>query len=215
MNPSEATANGTFLEYYLGVFTSPRKTFARLRADPRRLAFGAVALLISALLYTLAILLLALGGGLPVIPPLLNISHEDYYFIQVLLMVPVLLAGWLLASGVVQILSKPLGGSGTFEGTAALLGFSIVPPTFVTLVPDGISGILSLLGAIGRDPMLWTTQGFGQVVSSAYLALYVLWFLVLFPLAVSAVQGLALRRAILAGAAGYFVYQAMLLIFLR
>lgn len=215
MKRSETKAGGTLRKFYRGVFTSPRQTFARLWTDSRRLTFGAVALFISAILYTFAILLLALGSGLPVIPPLLNIPAEDYYFVQVFLMVPVIFSGWILASGVVQILSKPLGRRGTFEDTAALLGFAIVPPTFVTLIPDGISGILSVLGVIGPDPLLWTTHGFGQVVSTAYIVLYVIWFLVLFPLAVATAQKLSFGRVAALGGVGFLVYQSMLLIILR
>lgn len=216
MRTAGGTRKGSFWEYYGGVFTGPRRAFAGLLTNPRRLRYGAGALLISALLYSFVILLLALAGGEPVIPPLLDIPAQDYYSVQVFMMAPVMFAAWMLASGVVHVLSKPLGGRGTFEDTLALLGFGTVPPTYVTLVPDGVSGALSLLGVIGPDPLLWTTQpGFGQVLSLGYLALYVLWFFALFPIAVAAAQKLSRRRSIVAGIVGFLVYQSLLLIFVR
>lgn len=210
-----ATESGTrsFWAHYRGVFTRPRRAFADLAADPCRLRHGDVALLISALPYALVILLLALAGGEPVIPPLLDIRARDYYSGQVLLMVPVLFAGWALAAAVVHALGRPLGGRGTFRDTLALLGFAIVPPTYATMVPDGVSGALSLLGVIGPDPLLWTTQpGLGQALSLGYLALYVVWFLVLFPIAAAEAQTLGRGRAIVAG---FLAYQSVLLVFVR
>lgn len=215
MRTSGGLGGASFWAHYRGAFVHPRRAFARLLDDPRRLRFGAIALLISAVLYSLVILSLARAGGEPLIPPLLDIAPADYYSVQVFLMVPVLFAGWILAAGVVQLLGRPLGGRGTFEDTASLLGFAIVPPTYATLVPDGVSGALSLLGLTGPDPLLWTARGVGQVISVGYLSLYSLWFLLLFPLAVASAQGLSLRRSVPLGFVGFLVYQSVLLVFVR
>lgn len=132
----------SFWEYYRGVFIRPRRKFASLLVDPRRLAYGSAALLISAILYSLVILFLALAGGLPAIPPLLTIPAQDYYFLQVLFMPLVMFSAWILASGVAQLISKPFWGGCTFENTLSLLGFGIAVPTYVMPVPDGLSGDL-------------------------------------------------------------------------
>jgi len=80
--------------------------------------------------------LLALAGGEPAIPPLHAIPARDYHFLQVFFMPLVMISAWILASGVVQLLSKPFGGNGTFEDTLSLLDFGIAAPTYVTLIPD-------------------------------------------------------------------------------
>jgi len=82
------------------------------------------------------IVLLALAGGEPAIPPLPAIPARDYYFLQVFFMPLVMISAWILASGVVQLLGKPFGGNGTFEDTLSLLGFGIAVPTYVTLILD-------------------------------------------------------------------------------
>jgi hypothetical protein len=43
----------SFAAYYLGVVVRPRRTFDALMQDPRRLQFGAGALLVTGILYTL------------------------------------------------------------------------------------------------------------------------------------------------------------------
>jgi hypothetical protein len=42
----------SFAAYYLGVVVRPRRTFDALMQDPRRLQFGAGALLVTGILYT-------------------------------------------------------------------------------------------------------------------------------------------------------------------
>ena len=208
---------GPFWEYCRGVFIRPRRTFASLMGDSRRLRHGSIALLITALLYSLTMLLLTLVGGEPAIPPLLAIPTKDYYSVQVLFMTPVMILAWLLAAGVVQLLSRPFGGNGTFEDTLSVLGFGIAAPTYATLVPDTVSGILSLIGVITQKQ--WneaTTQpGLWQALAWAWLTVYVVGFLVLFPLAVAAAQRLRWRQATFVGVVGFMVYQSMLLVFVR
>lgn len=206
---------GSFWEHYSGVFIRPRRTFASLLADSRKLRHGSIALSISAFLYSLATLFLALAEGEPIIPPFLPIPAKDYYFLQVFFMAPVMITAWVLASGAVQFLSKLFGGNGRFRDTLSLLGFGIAVPTYVTLVPDTASGVLSLIGVIGPNPLFWTTQPGLELIAWSYLALYNIWFLVLFSIVVATTQKLHWRRATIVGAAGYIVYQSMLLIFAR
>ena len=54
----------------------------------------------------------------------LAIPAEEYYRWNLYLLPPSMFAGWLLASAVVQLASRPLGGVGRFEDTVAALGFA-------------------------------------------------------------------------------------------
>jgi hypothetical protein len=49
----------SFWYYYRGVAVRPRRTFDELMADPRRLRYGFLAVLLTAFLYTLVYLFLA------------------------------------------------------------------------------------------------------------------------------------------------------------
>ena len=55
---------------------------------------------------------------------------------------PVVILGWIMAAGVSQLLSKFLGGSGTFEGILSVLGFAVTIPMFVTWIPETVGTIL-------------------------------------------------------------------------
>jgi hypothetical protein len=70
----------SFGQYYLGTLLHPRTTFEALLKDPRRLKFGAIALAINAVLYTLVHVFLSIGGAAPSsFKPFLAIPLDVYY----------------------------------------------------------------------------------------------------------------------------------------
>ncbi len=116
-------SNTTFGHYYLGTLLRPRRTFDLLLQDPRRLKFGALALAINALLYTLVYVFLTMGGGAPSsLTPWLNIPADVYYAYNRFILAPSMFGCWILAAGVAQLLSRLFSGEGTFEDTLSTTG---------------------------------------------------------------------------------------------
>jgi hypothetical protein len=141
----------SFGDYYLGVIIRPRRTFDALILDSRRLRFGLLAVLINAVLYTLVYVFLSIGGGAPSsFTPWLAIPAEDYYGYNRFFLAPSMFAGWILAAGVAQLLSRPFAGKGSFEDNLSVLGFAISIAALASLLHDlpdtflGASGVLNL-----------------------------------------------------------------------
>ncbi|MGC4119558.1 MAG: YIP1 family protein [Myxococcales bacterium] len=207
-----------FVANYARAFVAPRPAFEALLADERRLALGAAYVAVPAALYTLMYVMLTLGHGAPSsFAPWLNIAREDYYAANRFLAAPSMFMCWILAAGVVQILSHLVGGKGRFEDCLAVLGLSIAVAMWATL---GHDLVMSFLGAIHvidaqeheramNTPTVWRTLIWTLMI--AYLA----WFLVLFSKAVGAAHKLGRAPAIALGVTGFAVFQTVYFIFNR
>jgi uncharacterized membrane protein len=77
-------------------------------------------------------------------------------------------------------------GSGTFESTAAVLGFALSLPGFVTWSVETVLAVLTLVGVMhqGTWTELTSHQGFWQVFAAIYQLGALGWYLVFFPIAV-------------------------------
>jgi hypothetical protein len=206
----------TFFPYYFGTVIQPEKTFASLKADPRNLRYGFLAVLIMAVLYSFVYLFLIFGGGQP-FKPLLDIPPDEYYRYNVFFCAPSMLLGWILAAGVVQVIARILSGTGTFEQTLCVLGFGIGIASWSTGLHDLLTSFLGAIHVISQkdyevalnSPTIWRTLLWIQML------IYLLWFLFLFREGVQKVHGLKGWKAALAGTAGFAAYQGFFLIFNR
>jgi hypothetical protein len=207
-----------FASYYLGTILRPRRTFDALMTDPRRLTYGALAVALSAVLYSLVYIFLTLGGGAPSsFTPWLAIPKDVYYFYNRFFLAPSIFLGWILAAGVAHLLSKPFGGRGAFEDTLSALGFGISVaclPALLHDLPDSFLGAIGVLDLRAYEvalnsPTIWRT-----ILLTLY-TLYAIWFLVLFPKGVGAAQRIGRGPALLVGVVAFVVYQGFFLIFNR
>ena len=191
-----------FWAYLGGTVIRPHSTFTRLLADPHHLAYGVGVTALMGLLYTLTVIGMAIVKMEITTPPWLIIPAENYYFWQIFFAAPVFLAGWILAAGLVQLLSKPFGGAGTFEGTLAVLGFAMTIPCFVTWIPETLGTVLMLTGVMTQEQWLAITArpGFWQIFAQAYLFVALGWYLLLFPIAVAVAQKVRWWGAVVVGA---------------
>lgn len=210
------TRNPTFKDYYLATITKPKTAFTSLVNDHRMLALSAVAVSISAVLYTFVYVFLIFGGGQP-FKPWLDIPLDEYYRYNVFFCAPSMFLGWILAAGVVQILSRVLHGKGSFEQTLAVMGFGISVASWSTGIHDIISSFLGAVHIIDQrayeatlnTPTVWRALLWAQML------LYLLWFIFLFTKGVSAVHSLKKWQAVCLGTVGFLVYQLFFLIFNR
>lgn len=208
----------SFADYYLGTILRPRSTFAALMADERRLTFGALAIASNAALYTLVYIFLTIAGGAPSsFTPWLNIPAEVYYSYNRFMLAPSMLGCWILAAGVAQLLSRPLGGAGSFEDTLSVFGFGAAIATLAALAhdfTDSLLGALGLLDLRAYEVVLNSSTIWRAILLTLY-AIALLWMPTLFAIGVSAAQRVRRGPAILVGALGFIVYQGVFFIFNR
>jgi len=122
-----------------------------------------------------------------------------------------------LAAGLVQLGSKLFGGTGTFEGTLAVLGLAMTIPAFVTWIPETLMTVLMLTGVMTQEQWLEATSrpGFWRAFSSIYQLVALGWYLLLFPLAVAVSQKVRWWRAIIVGVAALCNVGLRMFLFIR
>lgn len=208
----------TFANYYFSVIIRPRRTFDALMTDNRRLRFGLYALLINVVLYTLVYVFLTIGGGAPSsFKPFLAIPLDSYYYYDQFILAPSMFAGWILAAGVAQLLSRPFSGKGSFEDNLSVFGFAIGIASLASLLHDFTDTLLGAVGVLDlrayevmlNSPTIWRT-----ILWILYGLSFIL-FVVLFPKATGAAQRIRRGPAILIGILSFVVYQGVFLIFNR
>jgi len=169
-------------------------------------------------LYTWVYINLTIGGGAPSsFAPWLAIPKESYYFYDRFLLAPSMFICWISAAGLIQLASKPFGGSGSFEDTLSTLGFSIGIASLASLVhdfPDTLLGALGLLDLREYEVILNSITIWRTVLWTCYGASLIL-FVVLFSKAVRVVQRIPRIPAVLVGVLGYVTYQTLFLVFNR
>ena len=198
-------------------FVHPGQAFHSLRKNPRRGAVGFGAMLCVSLLYTLVAHFLDRLHAPPVPPPFLNIPAESYFHWATYFYAPAMLAAWVLASAILQILSRLCGGRGAFEDTLALTGAASALGTLATLLPDLAITSIQVMGFMDYGPWRYSVDhgGVWFYIVWFYLILYALLFLVFYARVVEETHRLSKAEAAWIGAAGFIAYQGFLILFAR
>jgi hypothetical protein len=202
-----ATVLGKFLQYSVGMFIRPHVALRALLGDPRRVGYGFVGVLILAAVYFVAISV-ALALRVAHLPEylVLNIPAAQYYSYERFFILPVGLAGVILAAGVIRLAARGWNGQGHFEDLFALLGFSMIELAVVIGLPDLVIAILSGMGIMG--PL-----GFEYVGLHVWVG--TLWYLLLTIVAVKEAERLAWGRSITLALLGFVANAAVQFIFIR
>jgi hypothetical protein len=198
------------------MFFKAGRAFDELMEDKRALRYGALSLLICAILYTLVYVFLIFGGGKP-FEPWLKIPVDVYYRFNVFFLAPSMFMGWILAGGVVHLLGLITHHEGSFEKTLAVLGFGIGIASWTTGLHDVLTSFLGAVGVIDQNqyevalnsPTIWRTILWIQ------FALYLTAFLILFTKGIASVYRLKTWPAFLLGLTSFIIYQLFFLIFNR
>lgn len=208
----------TFAAYYAGMLRSPRATAATLARDPHALRIGLEAMAIPIVGYLVVYLGLARGGAYPsAFAPWLAIPAEHYYESNVFLVVPGMLAAWLLAAAVVQLLGHAVGAAGSFESTLAALGLAASVAHWALLPHDLVVsslGALHVIDAVAHEHAM-NAPTLARDLLWSFALLYFVAFPTLFTAVLAGVHQLSGGRAALLGLVGFATYQLVFVLFNR
>ena len=209
---------GTALRTYFSTFIRPGAAIESLLADRHYFRQGFIYMLIPIAAYTLMYIFLTIGDGAPsVFTPWLNIPKDLYYSVNRFLLAPSMLLSWFAAASVMQVLSYPRNGMGSFEQMLAATGLCISVAMWAGLIHDLPMSLLSALKIIDarqheidmNSPTIWRT-----LLWIAY-SLYAIAFFVLFPTAVRVVHKTSRLASFLIGSSGFIIFQVVFLVFNR
>lgn len=206
-----------FLSLLAGTVIRPRRTFDRLASDPKKLRYGAGAVVLIAGLYTLTVTGLAATQARISAPAFLPIPESRYYFWESFFSAPIVLAAWILGAGLMQFLSRNMKGQGDYAATLAVLGFAWAVPMFITWIPETVGTLMALTGAFSQAQWIHLTSrpGFWRMFAQTYQLVALAWFAVLFPVAAAASQKLFWWQAAPVGLLTLSGMLLFLLVFIR
>lgn len=216
--PATAPNTMTFRSYYAGFFVRPSRTAAELVGDPRRVRLGFFAFLVPLLGYVIVYVGLSQSGAYPsTFAPWIAIEAEHYYRYNLFLLPPSMLAGWLLASAVVQLVGRFVGARGSFEDTVSVLGFAASVAHWSLLPHDVIVAVLGATHVIdGRaHEHAMNAPTVARTLLWVFMAIYAVAFPVLFTAALRGAHRVKTPAAALLGCVGFVVYQLVFVTFNR
>ncbi len=207
MSEGTAMAMRKLLQYSANLFFCPRVTFRALLHDPKASGFGLLGPVALASVYFIGISI-ALAFKVMHLPqsPVLNIPVEQYYAYERFYILPVGIAGIILAAGVIRLLAQGWNGQGRFEELFTLLGFSLIVVAAVMGLPDLAMGIVLAIGISVPDSLIF---------SGPHIYLGTLWYACLMILAVKDVEQLSWVKTTLLSLLGLLVNGAVQFIFIR
>jgi hypothetical protein len=174
-------------------------------------------LAMAALGYSLVALMLALADARAMPEPYLRIDAEEYFWWGAVFYPLVILTAWLLASNVVFLLALTARPRPQFTEVLTAMAAAVGVGTFGTLLPDLVTSPLRALGVI--DEHAWEQSISEQtgwfIFTWCTLILYLLLFLVAFPIAVRRSTDIGGWRAACIGVAAFIVFQGFEYLFIR
>lgn len=177
-----------FWSYCWGTIAHPREVVAQVAREEKKVAYGFAAVMLLCILYSVAVFIGFTKGAVPGgYEPFLRIPVESYYFWQALFTTPVGLIGWILFAGAAQLLSRRVGGQGSFEDNLAVLGLPFILFLPLSWLPEQV---MTFFPKWWDAPMWQASTPFRVGFSVAWLALVSI-------IGVRQVQKLSLARATL------------------
>jgi hypothetical protein len=207
-----------FLKAYVQTIVKPKSTFEALLSYEKHYVLGYAYILIPIIAYTLMYVFLTIGNGAPsVFAPWLNIPREDYYSVNRFLLAPSLILCWIVASALIQMISRFFNGTGTFEQTLTIIALSISISMWGGLIHDLPMSFLSAIGVIDakQHEIDMNSPTIFRTLLWVCYSIYFTAFLILFPIAVKVVHKLKLSGSIIIGWLSFIIFQLIFLIFNR
>lgn len=129
-------------------------------------------------LYIITSAVLAVAGAVPTAPVFFGLDVDNYYFWQMVFVLPLILAVWLVAAGVIRILDRREKDRPGFGGTAALAGVALSSALFPAWIPSAVEAAFIAFGMgqvewvdLFSNPGAWQTAYLVFYAVAAALAL--------------------------------------------
>jgi len=195
----------SILREQLQLIRSPKTTITKLASDPRAAFVGLKHILLYAVLYEIVIVLWAFGDATPTMPAFLKIPEDQYYYYQLTFQIPMIVIAWLLAAGIAYVLSKVLGGNGSYDTILAGFGIAALVSAYFVLIPDFIQGLLWSTGLVSfAEYQEATSRGPLFVLVWGYITAYEVCYLVLYTVTIRYSQNLGTLKSAIVATISFF-----------
>ncbi len=125
--------------YFVRFIVTPAGAAEKIAADEHCLRTGFFFVLSFCVAYSLVALLYYRLNQFPAAPPQLAIPLEKWYLVQTFTTTPAGFAGLLSYSALAYMLSKAMGGRGSFDATFASLSYTLLVPTLIFMwIPEAL-----------------------------------------------------------------------------
>ena len=189
----------------LQLVRSPRIAIAELASNPRAAFVGFKHIFMLAVLYELAFVLWAFGDATVTMPAFLKIPEDRYYFYELIFAIPVFIVVWIVAGGTAYLLSKAIGGNGSYDTMLGGFGIAALISAYFALIPDFIQGVLWSTGWVSfAEYQEATSRGLPLVLVWGYIAAYEVSYLALYTVTIRYSQNLGLLKAALVATISFF-----------
>jgi hypothetical protein len=193
------------IQHQVRFVRSPKTVIGQLANDPQAAFVGFKNVLMLAILWEVAILLWALGGAVVTIPAFLKIPEDQYYFYQLIFFIPMFLVTWFLSAGIGYLLSRSLGGQGSYDTILGGFGLTTAVAGYFALIPDYVQGVLWTTGWVPfAEYQERTSQGFLAIVVWAYMLAYTIAHLVLYSATIHYSQKLSKSKSVFVAVIAFF-----------
>lgn len=198
-----------FITFQIGIVIHPIATLKEYLKHEKRLLYSFITMLLFSALYTIGVAFAYLSGSTSYgIEIILKIPIEEYYLYESFFLLPVTLCTWILLAGLIQVISTPFKGMGSFEDTLSLAGLPFFTLITFMFIPDMIVDYL-LPESIVKSDIFW------NIINPARLFLASLWILIIHIFAVKEAQKITIIKAIIVTILSYIPYMAIVLTYIR
>lgn len=208
----------SYFSIFLKTFTRPATAFRQLIEKPQRNRAGFYFILWPIAGYTALYIFLTIAHGAPsTLTPWLNISKDEYYYWNRMLLAPSMLICWFTTATFIHVVCRNKNKNIDFDDTLAVLSLAIsVAMTFALLhdLPMSIASATHVIDARQHEiamnsPTTWRT------LLWLFYSMYTVAFLVLFPIAASVLYNASTPKAIITGVLAFVLFQTLFLVFNR
>ncbi|UCB45579.1 MAG: YIP1 family protein [Spirochaetota bacterium] len=119
------------IHYFIRFIINPFKATEEIKEDEKGIWSGFWFIFAFSVGYSITVLVAYLQGHQPASNPLMIIPLEKWYLVQTFTTIPVSYAGFLAYAGLAYLVSKAMGGKGSFDATFASQSYTMYIPSLI------------------------------------------------------------------------------------
>ena len=156
----------------------PDKTLGELVKARHPVRLAGLSVVGVGVLYGVTSAVLGATGAAPTAPVFFGMDVDNYYFWQMIFVLPMILATWLVSAVVIRVLERREKDGPGFGGTAALAGVALSASLFLAWIPSSVEAAFMAFGmgqgewvSLLSNPGPWQTAYLVFYAAAAALAL--------------------------------------------